>query len=161
MLLLPFNICHMKYLPFLLLVLFFACKNDKQSPETSSPMDTETAPLPEGFSEFYQKFHSDSLYQVEHIVFPLEGLPNNADSATVAAKDFHWMPETWRMQRPFDFQVSEYHREIVPLTPTIVMERITHQSGQFGMVRRFAVVGGEWNLIYYAGVNRIAVDGGR
>ena len=146
----------MKYLPLLFLLTFFACKNKQPAPETLAATDSEASALPEGFSDFYQKFHNDSLFQVEHIVFPLEGLPNNADSATVAAKTFRWMPETWRMQRQFDFQVSEYKREIVPLTETIVMERILHQSGDFGMIRRFAIVGGDWHLIYYAGVNRLA-----
>jgi hypothetical protein len=142
----------MKYLPLLLLPLFFACKNEQKA----SDADIAEAPeLPAGFSDFYQQFHSDSLYQVAHIVFPLEGLPNNADSATVASKTFRWTPENWLMQKQFDFQVSEYKREIVPLTESIVMERILHKSGQFGMVRRFAIVGGEWHLIYYAGVNRL------
>ncbi len=136
-------------MPFL-----FACKNNPSPPATSP--DAEATELPAGFSEFYQQFHNDSLFQIAHIVFPLEGLPNNADSAIVAAKTFRWTPETWRMQRQFDFQVSEYKREIVPLTESIVMERILHQSGDFGMVRRFAIVGGDWHLIYYAGVNRLA-----
>lgn len=146
----------MKYFPLLFLLVIFACKNQNSTPEAPATQDAEAPSLPEGFSDFYQKFHSDSLFQVEHIVFPLEGLPNNADSAIVAAKTFRWTPETWRMQRQFDFQVSEYKREIVPLTETIVMERILHQSGEFGMERRFAIIGGEWHLIYYAGVNRLA-----
>lgn len=145
----------MKYLTIFFLVAFFACKNTADKPANTENTATETPELPAGFADFYQQFHSDSLYQVAHIVWPLEGLPNNADSATVAAKTFHWTPEEWKMQHQFDFQVSEYKREIVPLTETIVMERILHQSGQFGMIRRFAIVGGEWHLIYYAGVNRL------
>ncbi|MBI5916080.1 MAG: hypothetical protein HY842_11955 [Bacteroidetes bacterium] len=141
----------MKYTALLFLLCLLACKNDPTEQQASG-----TPELPGGFAEFYQKFHSDSLFQVAHIVFPLEGLPNNADSATVASKDFRWLPETWRMQRQFDFEVSEYQREIVPLTETIVMERIVHSTGEFGMVRRFAIVGGEWHLIYYAGVNRLS-----
>lgn len=145
----------MKYLPIFFLFVFFACKNNDDKPATAAADSTETPALPAGFADFYQKFHSDSLFQVEHIVWPLEGLPNNADSATVTSKTFHWTPEDWRMQHQFDFQVSEYKREIVPLTESLVMERIIHQSGQFGMVRRFAIVGGDWHLIYYAGVNRL------
>ncbi len=145
----------MKYLPIFFLVAFFACKNNADKPASTENTASESPELPAGFSDFYQKFHSDSVYQVEHIVWPLEGLPNNADSATVAAKAFRWTPEDWRMQHQFDFQVSEYKREIVPLTETIVMERIIHQSGQFGMIRRFAIIGGDWHLIYYAGVNRL------
>lgn len=146
----------MKYLPFFLLLLVFACKNNQTAPAATSNDAAEQEALPAGFAEFYQKFHADSVYQIEHIVFPLEGLPNNADSAVVTSKTFRWTPENWRMQKPFDFQVSEYKREIVPLTESIVMERIVHNSGQFGMVRRFAIVGGDWHLIYYAGVNRLA-----
>lgn len=145
----------MKYLPLFLLILAFACKNSRPAPATNGNATAENESLPEGFAEFYQQFHSDSMYQIEHIVFPLEGLPNNADSAIVASKTFRWTPENWRMQKPFDFQVSEYKREIVPLTESIVLERIVHNSGQFGMVRRFAIVGGDWHLIYYAGVNRL------
>ncbi|MBI1228399.1 MAG: hypothetical protein GC192_24405 [Bacteroidetes bacterium] len=145
----------MKYLTIFFLLAISACNNNSSQTSRSSNPAAENPELPAGFADFYQKFHSDSLYQMEHIVWPLEGLPNNADSAVVAAKNFHWMPEDWRMQHQFDFQVSEYKREIVPLTETIVMERILHQSGQFGMIRRFAIVGGDWNLIYYAGVNRL------
>jgi hypothetical protein len=155
-LLLPLNLFlfqFMKYLPILLLLAFFACKNEPKAP--AGPV-AESPELPAGFADFYQKFHGDSLYQIAHITFPLEGLPNNADSAIVAANDFRWTLEDWRMQKQFDFQVSEYKREIVPLTESIVMERILHNSGQFGMVRRFAIVGGDWHLIYYAGVNRLA-----
>lgn len=143
----------MKYLPFfILLFALFSCKNEAKQPD--SPV-AETTELPAGFADFYQKFHSDSLFQIAHITFPLEGLPNNADSAIVNDQTFRWTLETWRMQKQFDFQVSEYKREIVPLTETLVMERIVHNSGQFGMLRRFSVVGDEWHLIYYAGVNRL------
>ena len=144
----------MKYIVLLLPLFLFSCKNS-----TPAPPATETAtaaPLPEGFADFYQKFHSDSLYQIEHTVFPLEGLPDHADSAAIAGNDFRWQAEDWRMQRQFDFEMSEFKRHIVPVNDMMVVERIVHQSGEFGMVRRFARVGGEWHLIYYAGMNRLA-----
>lgn len=144
----------MKYTALLLLLLLYACQNKQRSPAN----ETEAAPagLPEGFAAFYQKFHSDSLFQVDHIVFPLEGLPDHADSTMIASGSFRWMPEDWQMQRQFDFEMSEFKRDIHALNEWVVQERIVHQSGEFGMVRRFAVVGGEWHLIYYAGLNRLA-----
>jgi hypothetical protein len=36
-----------------------------------------------------------------------------------------------------------------------MVERIVHQSGEYGMMRRFARLGGQWYLIYYAGLNSI------
>ena len=41
-------------------------------------MDEATASrLPEDFVAFYERFLQDSLYQMEHINFPLEGIPDN------------------------------------------------------------------------------------
>jgi len=31
--------------------------------------------LPDDFKKFYEKFHTDSSYQMKHIIFPLEGIP--------------------------------------------------------------------------------------
>lgn len=111
--------------------------------------------MPEGFTEFYQRFHADSLFQIEHIVFPLQGLPDDADSLTIVTDNFRWQMEDWRMQRPFDFEMSDFRREILPVNENMVVEKIVHTSGEMGMVRRFAKVAGEWHLIYYAGMNRL------
>ncbi|MFQ5445864.1 MAG: hypothetical protein ACE5FF_02925 [Saprospiraceae bacterium] len=142
----------MKYFAFFALVLFLACKNKPQEPAAAAAAPA----LPEGFTEFYRRFHADSVYQMAHIVFPLQGLPGNADSLTIAQDNYHWQPENWKMMRPFDFQMSDFRRELHPVNENMVVERIVHKSGEFGMVRRFAKVAGEWNLIYYTGMNRLA-----
>lgn len=143
----------MKYLLPLVFILLLACKN--QPSENTAAMPTE-ADLPAGFSDFYQQFHQDSAFQIDHIIFPLEGLPDNADLETIQSGAFRWQKENWAFMRPVDYQMSEYRRDFIPLTKEMVLEQITHKSGQFGMVRRFAVISGEWHLIYYAGVNRLA-----
>lgn len=151
------TIINMKYITLALVLFLVACGNNQQEQETTdTPETTPLQKLPAGFADFYQQFHSDSVFQVSHIVFPLEGLPDNADSLTIATNDYRWQPENWRMQRQFDFEMSEFKREILPLNENMVLERIVHQNGEFGMVRRFAIVGGEWHLIYYAGMNKLA-----
>lgn len=145
----------MKYIPLLSFLILFSCENANQSSSPAS-VNTGTSELPEGFADFYQKFHSDSLYQVEHIVFPLEGLPDHADSTIMADNSFRWQAEDWRMQRQFDFEMSEFRRQLVPVNDMMVVERIIHQGGELGMVRRFARLDGEWHLIYYTGLNRLA-----
>lgn len=145
----------MKYLfPFTLL-LVFACKNQPADNTGSLPINADEE-LPEGFSDFYQRFHLDSAYQMEHIIFPLEGIPDNADLETIQSATFRWQKENWQLMRPVDYQMSEYRRDFIPLTREMVLERIIHKSGEFGMVRRFAIISGDWHLIYYAGVNRLA-----
>lgn len=141
----------MKYLLPCVLILFFACKNQTKE----ATQNTADGSLPEGFTEFYQRFHSDSAFQMAHIIFPLEGLPHQADAETISSAEFRWQAEDWKMMRPVDWQMSEYQREIVPLNSTLILERIVNPDNNIGMVRRYAIIGDEWHLIYYAGLNRM------
>ncbi|MEY3052108.1 MAG: hypothetical protein RLY31_1893 [Bacteroidota bacterium] len=139
----------------LTMMLAGGCRSDAPGPAVAAaPQAGDT--LPEGFTAFYQRFHQDSLYQVAHIVFPLEGLPDHADSLTLAAAEFRWVEEKWRMQRSFDYEMSDYERRMKVLAENAVEEQIVHKSRQVGMVRRFVRLGGEWYLIYYAGMNRLS-----
>ncbi len=143
----------MKYLLPIFILFFLACKNETKNDTADSG---DSMQLPEGFSSFYQRFHADSLFQMEHITFPLQGLPDNTDRETIDAGTFRWQKEDWNMMHPIDFQMSDYKRDLIPLTDEMVIERIIHKNGQLGMVRRYAIISSEWHLIYYAGVNRLA-----
>ena len=112
----------------------------------------------ESFVEFYQRFHTDSLYQISHIIFPLEGLPDDADSATIASGSFRWTKKDWKMQRPFDFEMSDFGRELKEPGPGLVEEIIYHKKLPYVLVRRFSYLGGDWYLIYYAGMNKVRVE---
>lgn len=107
------------------------------------------------FTTFYEQFHRDADYQMAHITFPLEGLPSDADAETIATGDFRWEAEDWELQRPFDVENSDFKRELIKFGDDLVIEKIVHQTGSYGTIRRFAKMGDEWYLIYYAGLNRI------
>ncbi len=121
-----------------------ACKNKAASESTVNSSD---------FIAFYERFLTDSLFQIEHVQFPLEGIPDNADSADVAGGDFRWERETWQMHRKFDAEKTGFRVNLEPFGSEIVTERILHESGQYAMLRRYAKMDGEWRLIYYAGLN--------
>lgn len=121
---------------------FAACSGDAKS-ETDS------------FETFYERFHRDADYQMTHVTFPLEGLPSDADAETIASGNFHWQEDEWELQRPFDLENSDFKREFIKFGDDLVVEKIIHQSGEYGTIRRFAKMGEEWYLIYYAGLNRI------
>ena len=108
----------MKYLLPLTLLLFFACNNQPTENAGTVPVNEE---LPKGFSAFYQQFHQDSAFQMDHIVFPLEGIPDNADQETIQSGTFRWRKENWSLMRPVDYQMSEYRRDFIPLTDEMVM----------------------------------------
>jgi len=126
-----------------------------KKPESTTIQTEQTAYNASEFQTFYDQFHKDSLFQVNHITFPLEGLPPQADSLTFV-KGYRWQKEDWRMQKPIDTSSGEFSKTYSNLGSDMIIEHITHETGQFGIQRRFAKIGGEWNLIYYAALNRVA-----
>ncbi|NUO01883.1 MAG: hypothetical protein HUU01_14865 [Saprospiraceae bacterium] len=132
-------------LPVACILCTAACRNQAASADASE------------FSTFYERFLTDSIFQIEHIQFPLEGIPDNADSADVADGSFRWERETWKMHRKFDTQRTGFSIDLERLGSDIVTERILHESGRYAMLRRYAKMDGEWRLIYYAGLNSLAV----
>ncbi|RMD68389.1 MAG: DUF4348 domain-containing protein [Bacteroidetes bacterium] len=133
----------------LIAFLLAACR--QQQADTDQPMPQQ---LPPDFVAFYERFHQDSAFQMAHIAFPLEGLPPEVDSATLAAGTFRWTPENWTLHRPFDPD-SGFERTFVVYNDRMILEKLVHRNGQLGMARRWAKVGDEWQLIYFAGLNRV------
>jgi len=126
-----------------------ACKNKPAS---------ESAAVPPDFMAFYERFLSDSLFQIEHVHFPLEGIPDNADSADVADGSFRWQRETWEMHRKFDPKQTGFKVQLETFGSDIVTEHILHESGDYAMRRRYAKMDGDWRLIYYAGLNPLVEE---
>ncbi|MEM8523282.1 MAG: hypothetical protein AAGG68_01500 [Bacteroidota bacterium] len=133
-----------------LLTIFVSCGNENKEQVVEA-----TTPDANDFEAFYNRFHSDSVYQIEHILFPLQGLPTNADTTILRNRDFYYQKEGWVVQNRLP-ENSDFRSEIAAIDSALVIERILHQSGQYAMERRFAKMDGEWMLIYYAGVNRVA-----
>ncbi len=112
--------------------------------------------LPTDFLTFYEQFHTDSAFQLNHIVFPLEGLPANVDSLTVANRSFRWQRDNWVLHRSFDELEEGFNKTYNMVSDEMIIEDITHQSGQYGMQRRFAKYEEGWFMIYYAAMNELA-----
>jgi len=114
--------------------------------------------MPSGFLAFYQRFHDDSLFQLEHVIFPLQGIPAEADSATIVDGRFRWEKEGWVMHHPIEDAGTQFARNFKKITDDLVIENISVAQGQYGMQRRFSKSGDDWYLIYYAGMNRLATE---
>ena len=147
---------------FLALAGLNACRN--QTPSSSNVPDqaaqtTQAAEvkLPSDFMEFYQKFHRDSLYQMEHIAWPLQGdasVPTGED--TRVKKMMAWEPKDWIMHRPVDFSTSEFVRNWELLGDELIIERIRYAAANYGLERRFVKqYNGEWELIYYSDMQEV------
>lgn len=111
------------------------------------------ADLPVDFQVFYELFHRDSAYQMEHIVFPLAGLPDYAEPELLGAGSYFWQEEDWAIHRQRTKEDKEFVRDIAILSNEMIRERLVHKERPLMTERRFAKMGDEWFLIYYAGIN--------
>ena len=114
---------------------------------------TDRAKIPSDFIDFYSKFHEDSLFQIEHISFPLEGLPTNADTLTKQMQEFRWAKEKWRMHKLPDEENIDMDKKWVKLRDGLIVEMIQLNESKMAMQRRFAKTSMGWKMIYYAAPN--------
>jgi hypothetical protein len=133
------------------LLFVLACKRDK-------PLSKEeTEQLPKDFISFYERFHKDTAFQLEHCIFPMQGLPDQADS-TVDASTFRWTRENWKIQKTIDLPES-YQRVFSTFGPEMIIERIIDERQGLGMERRWAKFDKDWSLFYYVGLNQFSKGG--
>lgn len=132
------------YLVLLLFVLVSCQKKEKSKWAEGA--------LPQDFTEFYDRFHSDSLYQMDHVSFPLSGIPalqmQQLDSLHYFEK------ENWRMHRAIPDSAISY-QSIEEIDEGIIEEEIGLKEEQVAIFRRYSKIGDEWYLIYYMAPNYI------
>lgn len=137
---------------FLSFLLFNTCKKEASQ---NLGLDESFA----DFQDFYVKFHQDSTFQMEHITFPLQGIPDNVANAPDYHDNFTFQASNWTLNRPIDLEESRFKRSLRAIGSQLVVEQLVHESGSYGMERRFAKIDGEWTLIYYQGINPINRNG--
>lgn len=141
-----------------LMFAFQKIMNDKgpATPEvqaTTSP-NNSVAEVPADFLVFYTQFHSDSSFQMAHIDFPLEGLPEYADSTILAEGNFKWQEEDWEMHKNLDARKEDFAKNLRVVSDGLIFEFIpTGGEKKLWIERRFLKSNGEWRMIYYSGLN--------
>lgn len=129
-------------------ICFLSCKQKEEA--VKSPITNE---IPEDFVSFYEQFHLDTAYQVDHIMFPLEGMPSLDPNSDLNGFTFWWERIGWKYHKPYDDQNGTYSRSFSNFGG-IITEHIRDNSGQFTMMRRFSKMDDEWMLIYYKQMGR-------
>ena len=133
-----------------ILVSLISCKDENTSMvEETSVLSTE---LPEGFHEFYDKFHSDSLFQLSHIVFPLKGEMVQKDSMEVLSIEKVYEQDNWKLHRPFNAEAG-YNRSFTAMG-NLVIEKMQDDMGLLTIERRWGKVDTTWSLIFYGTTER-------
>lgn len=98
----------------------------------------------ETFAEFDRRFHSDSLFQMSRIKFPLKGkLVDGFDK-----KD--WSAKNWSMIKSLvtvNTKGKDYKKQ-THFSDALVTEKIWIENSGFSFERHFKKVNGEWFLVY-------------
>lgn len=135
---------------FLLLLgtIIASCKQDKKTTQTSTSEAEIITELPEDFTVFLDKFLSDSIFQIEHISFPLEGLPADADSMTIV-NGYTFKRDEWRAHKPLDEEDDYFQQSFRVISKDLVFEYIQSSDKAFFLERRYIRHTDGWKLVYF------------
>lgn len=126
----------MKSVNCLLLLALLACACHSVKNGRNSEPD-------ENFNHFYLLFHSDTVFQMERIQFPLEGGSYDSENET------KWNKKNWQLKKytVYDVDTTQYKVEF-NLTDTLVNERIYIPNSGFDFQCKYKLIDGKWFLIY-------------
>jgi len=105
------------------------------------------------FDSFYYRFHTDSIFQLSSITFPLDGKAEPTDSLPHPDTSY-WSKEKWIVHHLPDIRDSTYEQVFQIIDSTLLREIIFHTPSGYSMERRFSFAEGTWHLIYYSPMRR-------
>ena len=120
----------------------------KQKPDIEENIPAKTKPTvkkvkPENFNSFYNRFHSDSLFQISRVKFPLA----NSEKADIEKNN-------WIMHRSTinNIDTSMFKTKITK-TDNYYKEVIYIEGGGFYLERVFKRINGKWYLTSFVDEN--------
>ncbi len=129
-----------------ILSIITSCKESVKKDFVTKSEEVLTMEIPSDFVTFYNKFHSDSIYQMNHIVFPLA---EKSDGSK-------WQKENWKLHKAFNDQGGAYQRTFDNFSG-IIFETIVEKTGAFKIVKRYSRINDDYNLIYYS--SKVSLEG--
>ena len=135
----------------------FSCNIKDTSLKSDRIEQTVIDTLPADFVAFFNQFHEDSAFQMAHIIFPLEGLPNSTgDGDTTSTSRYFWQRADWKIQHPFTDPGHNFEHWYEVSNERIIEHWIQMKGTNLYMWRRFAKLEDGWYLIYYQGMRPMA-----
>ena len=125
-------------------------KIDQPKTEIAEVVSSSDNSLPSDFHTFYDSFHTDSIFQMSRVVFPLTGVMQEGDSELVIVET-QWLEEDWKIHKPFNNHGGTFERTFTN-TGGVITETIIGNGGMFSLEKRYSKLAGEWHLIYYQGL---------
>ena len=127
----------------------------QKTPETDAKSSATTTAAPkkkskvEDFDKFYDRFHTDSAFQMSRIKFPLKGGYHTLDNST------KWTAQNWSLMttRVYDVDKNKY-RATYSKTDTSFTQKVWIDSAGLFTECRFELVDGKWFLVYMNDENK-------
>lgn len=144
-----------KLVYLILFLLTVGCKPSDSAPATSPKSEHEVLEngISASFWPFFEQWQADSVFQKQHIIFPLQGVPATTDEM-IEGETFYWQEADWLVHRPFDNMGGTFTQSYTQMGH-MVTETISDQSKTFQMQRRFAKMNDKWMLIYYGAMRMV------
>jgi hypothetical protein len=99
----------------------------------------------DSFDVFYEKFHSDTAFQLSRVVFPLPGV--NTEEMSVLDSVYFWEREDWEYHQKPKIDASDEYGIDIQKTDSVVEEVIYSKIPGFVFKREFKKIDGEWYLV--------------
>lgn len=114
-------------------------KGGAEDPE-SIAADTVGA---ESFTAFYERFITDSAFQISRIPFPIKGKYRDP------YQEYGWARESWGFQnlRLSDIDTTQYTVKVLQ-TPTRVVESVKAKEGGFSYTMEYRLMHKKWYVIF-------------
>jgi hypothetical protein len=127
-----------------------SCNTKGPATQTQQEAEPTVDTLPGDFLAFYDRFHEDSAYQMDHIIFPLEGLPGSiGEGDTLSTSRYFWQKSEWKKHNHFTDPGQNFEQWYEILNEQIIEHWIKTKGTNMHMKRRFAKLDDGWYLIYY------------
>lgn len=104
----------------------------------------------EDFDKFYDRFLTDSAFQMSRIQFPLPGISTDAmeEDDTI----YYWTKDEWIMLKKPDLDTTEYKRKMT-VTDTLATDEIYMDNAGFYFKTVYEPVRRKWHLVYMVDSN--------
>lgn len=105
---------------------------------------TKNQTASEDFYEFYDRFLSDSTFQMERVRFPLQGLRfGESEDST-----YTWTREDWIMLKEPQLEGTDFERNLQVMGDTLATDEISMENSGFYFKMVYEPVRRKWHLVY-------------
>jgi len=137
------------FILIVLLINFFTISCNRKKENLYNYQIRNTATEIENFNEFNIRFHTDSIFQLARVNFPIGG------KSIDGFEKHDWTLKNWVMLKTLVVETSQAkdYKHSLTKSDTLVVEKYWIPESGFEVERRFKRINNKWFLIYYNDVN--------